>query len=96
MHSPFRAHSAVLERQLTPWVRQLVSWVGVFVLAILVQGCTAQPPATSAVGRDPANPAVRAKAVTYRSDIAPYESRRPVEPKPWTEQNQQVVPTPQP
>jgi len=95
MHSPFRAHSAVLERQLTPWVRQLVSWVGVFVLAILVQGCTAQPTVTLA-GRGPANPAARAKAMTYLSDIAPYESRRPVEPKPWTERNQQVVPTPQP
>ena len=95
MHSPLRARSAVFEWWVTPLVCRLTTLVGVFVLSVFVQGCTAQPPVPLA-GRDPANPAARAKAVTYRSDIAPYESRRPVEPKPWTEQNQQVVPTPQP
>jgi hypothetical protein len=75
--------------------RRLASLAGLLVLAALAHGCTAQPPLPVA-GRDPANPAARTKATAYRSDIAPYESRRPVDPKPWQEQNQQVAPPREP
>jgi hypothetical protein len=76
------------------WFRRLASLAGVC-LVVLAQGCTAQPPLPLA-GPDPSNPAARTKTTAYRSNIAPYDSRRPVEPKPWTEQNQQIAPTPQP
>ena len=95
MHSPFRAYTAVFVRLTTPCFRRIASLAGVLALALLAQGCTAQPPLPSA-GPDPANPAARTKATAYRSDIAPYESRRPVEPKPWQEQNLGVAPTPPP
>jgi len=76
------------------WTRRLAS-LAAGCLVVLTQGCASTPPLPLA-GPDPANPAARAKATAYRSNIAPYESRRPVEPKPWTEQNQQIAPTPQP
>jgi hypothetical protein len=43
---------------------------------------------------NPANPWAPAPHVGYRSTIGPYKSRRPVEPAPWTEQNQRVAPQP--
>jgi hypothetical protein len=95
MHSPSRAYRAVFGRLTTLIRRQPTRLAWAFALAALAQGCTAQtvPPLA---GPDPANPAARAKATAYRSDIAPYESRRSVEPRPWQEQNQQVAPTPKP
>jgi len=94
MHSPLRASPAVPERRMMLWSRWLPS-LAAGSLVVLAQGCTAPPPPPLA-GSDPANPAAQTKATAYRSNIAPYESRRPVEPKPWTEQNQQIAPTPQP
>ena len=60
-------------------------------LATMVAGCLAVPPVPLA-GADPSNPSARTRAVEYRSTVAPYRSQRPVEPKPWQEQNQQVTP----
>ena len=61
-------------------------------LALLVTGCGGIP-AIPLAGRDPAEP-VPVAGVGYRSTIAPYQSRRPVDPAPWTEQNQRVAPAP--
>jgi hypothetical protein len=60
-------------------------------LAAMVAGCWAVPPAPLA-GADPSDPSARTRSVEYRSTVAPYKSQRPVEPKPWQEQNQQVTP----
>jgi len=60
-------------------------------LAALIAGCWAVPPAPVA-GADPSDPSARTRSVEYRSTVAPYKSQRPVEPKPWQEQNQQVTP----
>jgi hypothetical protein len=65
------------------------------VLVALTSACAGPPPAPIA-GPDPSDPSARAKAVGYRSTLAPYDSQRPVEPKPWLEQNQQVAPAPRP
>jgi hypothetical protein len=94
MYSPLGAYPAVLGRRMTPGIRRLARLAGVSVLVALAQGCTAQP--LPLAGPDPANPAARVKATAFRSNIAPYESRRPVEPKPWADQNSQVAPKPQP
>jgi hypothetical protein len=44
--------------------------------------------------QNPADPWAPAPRVRYRSTIGPYKSRRPIEPAPWTEQNQRVAPQP--
>ena len=43
---------------------------------------------------NPADPRAPAPRVGYRSTIAPYKSRRPVEPAPWREQNRRIAPQP--
>src|SRR5262245_43770638 len=62
------------------------------VLSLPTNGCSAPPPPVA--GPDPADPGARAPRVGYRPTIAPYSSQRPVEPAPWGEQNQRVVPQP--
>jgi hypothetical protein len=57
----------------------------------MIAGCWTAPTAQLA-GADPSNPSARTRSVGYRSTVAPYKSQRPVEPKPWLEQNQQVTP----
>jgi hypothetical protein len=49
------------------------------------------PPAPSA-GPDPSDPAAPAAPVVYRSTLSGYKSQRPVEPRPWGEQNERVAP----
>jgi hypothetical protein len=63
----------------------LLSWI------MLLAGCAAAPP-TPFAGPDPADASVHVPPPSYRSTIGPYERRRPVEPKPWLEQNERVVP----
>lgn len=62
-------------------------------LALLAASCSALPPQPLA-GPDPADPSARAAAVGYRPTIGPYASQRPVDPKPWQQQNERVSPTP--
>ena len=62
-------------------------------VALLLAGCT-DAPRSPVAGKDPADPGARAPRVGYRSTIGPYKSRRPVEPAPWREQNEQVTPAP--
>jgi len=69
------------------WLRLLLA----VPLAAAAAGCGAVPPAPLA-GADPSDPSARPRSVEYRSTVAPYKSQRPVEPKPWQEQNQQVTP----
>ena len=60
---------------------------------LLLAGCT-DAPQSPVAGRDPSDPGARAPRVDYRSTIGPYKSRRPVDPAPWTEQNERVTPAP--
>lgn len=59
-------------------------------LALLLAGCSS--PSTPLARHDPADPASRVRPVDYVSVIGSYASRRPAEPKPWTEQNRNVAP----
>ena len=91
MFSRLRARSAAIERLMTPlhcWSGRLATF---FVLALLVQGCgtTASSPFR---GPDPSNPSARIRPTDYRSTVAPYSSRRPVDPVSWREQNERVAP----
>lgn len=45
---------------------------------------------------DAADPAAPVPPASYRSTVAPYVSRRPVEPQPWLEQNRGVAPAEKP
>jgi hypothetical protein len=80
-----------MARPRSPFWRGATTAAGL-VLAALTVGC-AGPPPTPTAGPDPSDPSARAKAVGYRSTLAPYATQRPVEPKPWLEQNQQVGPS---
>jgi len=80
-----------------PAARARQSRVLRFVVAALL---IALAPACSAVtaspwhGPDPSDPSVRVPPTAYRSTIGGYASQRPVEPRPWREQNQRVAPAP--
>jgi hypothetical protein len=63
------------------------------VLAASAAGCWTSPP-TPVAGPDPSDPGSHTPAVGYRSTLEPYQSRRPVEPLPWREQNERVAPPP--
>ena len=60
-------------------------------LGLLLSGCTDAPRAPVA-GPDPSDPGARTPRVDYRSTIGPYKSQRPVDPAPWTEQNDRAAP----
>lgn len=64
--------------------------VAVAALGLLAAACTATAPPLS--GADPSDATVRVPAMTYRSVLGGYVSRRPVEPAPWREQNERVAP----
>ena len=61
-------------------------------LILLLAGCGA--PRSPVAGPDPADPRAPAPRVDYRSTIGSYKSQRPVDPAPWTEQNERVAPAP--
>jgi hypothetical protein len=61
--------------------------------ALWLAGCTDAPRAPVA-GTDPSDPRARTPRVDYRSTTGSYKSQRPVDPAPWTEQNERVAPTP--
>ncbi len=88
------AKCAAIVGQRSPFRRGAAA-LAALALAAIAASCAAPPP-TPYAGPDPSDPSARAKAVGYRSTIAPYESQRPVEPKPWREQNDQVAPAPKP
>jgi len=61
--------------------------------ALLLAGW-GDPPTPLRNKANPADPRAPVPPVLYRSTIGPYRSRRPVEPAPWSEQNQRVAPQP--
>ena len=85
MPSRSRAYPAAFERLTTPFLRRAC--------AALAEGCAAPSPFA---GRDPLDPSVHTAPVRHRSTIAPYASRRPADPVPWRQQNEQVAPPPKP
>jgi hypothetical protein len=62
-------------------------------LATVAQGCSVAPTASFG-GPEPSDPSVRVAGAAYRSTFRSYLSQRPVEPRPWREQNERVAPTP--
>jgi hypothetical protein len=60
--------------------------------ASLLAGCATLPPPPVA-GRDPSDPTVRV-AARYAPVMAGTVDHRPVDPKPWAEQNRGVAPKP--
>ena len=93
-----RARRAAKARQRSPlWRRFATLWrrfatLAGLMLAAFACACTAPPPSPSA-GADPSDPSARTRPVGYRSTVAPYDTQRPVEPKPWEQQNERVGPS---
>jgi hypothetical protein len=63
-------------------------------LATWLSACVPVTPPLA--GNDPADPAAKVAAASYRSTIAPYSSQRPVTPAPWRERNDGDAPPTQP
>lgn len=61
--------------------------------ALILQACSRAPSAPFA-GPDPSDPSAPVATSRYRSTTAGYPSQRPVEPRPWLEQNRGVTPAP--
>jgi hypothetical protein len=90
-HNPMR--SAGLDRQDPPPIQRRLGAVAVLAAVGLLGACSSAPPLTRS---DPADPGAPVRPVAYRSTIGPYTSRRPVEPKPWLEQNRDAAPADKP
>jgi hypothetical protein len=73
------------------------TWIGTIAIAcaLVPSACSHAPPSAS-VGPDPADPRAAVPPAAYRSTTAGYVRQRPVEPRPWTEQNQRVAPAERP
>jgi hypothetical protein len=63
-------------------------------VAVLLLAAWSDPPVPLLHKSNPADPRAPVPRVGYRSTIAPYKSRRPVEPTPWSEQNRRIAPQP--
>lgn len=64
---------------------------GLLLLIGMLAGCTVARIAPLVVA-DPSDPNVPVRSARYSSVIAGYVSQRPVNPKPWREQNERVTP----
>ena len=62
-------------------------------LALLMQGCATRPQQPYQ-GADASDPDVQVPASGYRPVLGSYAGRRPAEPAPWRERNDNVAPTP--
>lgn len=62
-------------------------------IALLAQGCT-RP--RIAARSDPADATARVPTAMYRPVIGAYQNRRPLDPEPWRERNQDVAPEAKP
>jgi hypothetical protein len=94
MSAHIRAFDAAIERAGAKPLQIKFDVLAVVVgLVLLLAGCT-DAPRSPAAGPDPSDPGARAPRVDYRSTIGPYKSQRPVNPAPWTEQNERVTPAP--
>jgi hypothetical protein len=89
-----QAYPAAFARPwMTPFLRRLGKLAMIPLLASLASSCTTAPGAPL-VGYDPSNPQARTPSIRYHSTVAPYASRRPVEPAPWQGQNERATPAP--
>jgi hypothetical protein len=67
----------------------------IFCLAVvgaLLSACSVSPSPNIVAGPSPSNPASPVKPVRYTPVTAGTVDFRPVEPKPWSEQNRKVAP----
>jgi len=71
--------------------RRLMPLAAIGLLAPLVQACSATT-ASPWRGPDPSDPSVHVAPASYRSTVGSYASQRPVDPRPWREQNERVAP----
>ena len=62
-------------------------------LPLVMQACSAST-ASPWRGPDPSDASVRIAPAGYRSTVGAYMSQRPVEPRPWLQQNERVAPQP--
>ena len=94
MSAHIRAFDAAVEPAVArPFQIRLGAIAAASALALLLAGC-GDPPRLPVAGPDPADPGARTPPVGYRSTIGSYKSQRPVEPGPWSEQNERVAPQP--
>jgi hypothetical protein len=89
------ARTAVSDRQEEPFWQRNFGALAALALALLLPACT-QAPLSRSVAPDPADPRGPAAPVTYQSTVGGYTGRRPVEPRPWGEQNPRVAPADKP
>lgn len=61
----------------------------------LLVACAASPPPDVVSGEDPSEPSAPSRPIRYEPITAGTVFYKPVDPKPWTEQNQQVSPKPE-
>lgn len=60
-------------------------------LLLALPSCTARPP-FGIVGADPSDPGTVVPSTAYSPVTSGHVSRRPVDPAPWGQMNQQVAP----
>jgi hypothetical protein len=96
MFAPIRMRSAAIGTRGTAFIARRISLPTlVCVVALATSACSAPPPAPlgAVSAADADAPAPRS---AYRSVIGAYRGARPVDPKPWTERNQNVAPAEKP
>ena len=84
-----RARAAATGGKIKPHRKTRRGLIGAALAALLTGGCAAAPPASVLAVADPGSPV---PAVRYSSVTAPYTRQRPVEPLPWRERNERVLP----
>ena len=95
MCAPLQTRSVGAGRQHSRRFRKPRIVLATLALPLMLSACVQTPPAVLA-GPDPSNPRAQVRPVTYRSTVAGYTSWRPVEPRPWTQQNQRLAPAESP
>lgn len=68
--------------------------IAIVLLSVLLVAACARAPAQPLAGNDPADPNVPVPPVRHAGSLQTYVSQRPVDPRPWREQNQRVAPQP--
>lgn len=96
MFAPFSVRSKAIGQRRRASFREALRAFLLLACAVLVTACSRAPPPAPLAGPDPADARAHVPAAAYRSTIGPYASQRPVEPKPWLEQNQRVAPAEKP